>query len=63
MNEEYVSEFDRQKMGDIVAGHGDWFSAYLFRLCAKADRDNLERLSYRFPLHVKAFLEWREGRS
>ncbi len=33
-----LSEFDRQNIGEIVAGHGDWFSAYLLRLCAKADQ-------------------------
>lgn len=58
---EHVSDYDREKMGDIVAGHGDWFSAHLFRLIAKADFENRAKLRLAFPEHVRAWEQWMEG--
>ena len=58
-----LSPFDRAHIGDIVAGHGSWFTAHLIRLCAKADANNLERLRSAFPDVVDAYLDWREGRA
>ena len=58
-----LSPFDRAHVGDLVAGHGSWFTAHLLRLCAKADAENLERLRLAFPDVVEAFLDWREGRA
>lgn len=56
-----LSTFDLRRMGDILAGHGDWFSAQLMRLIAKADRDDLDRLRLAFPEHVAAWEAWRRG--
>lgn len=56
---ENLSEFDRERIGEIVGGMGDWFSAELLRLCAKADFENLAKLRLGFPDHVAAFLKWR----
>lgn len=52
------SEFDCRHIGQLVSGRGDWFSAHVFRLCAKADRVNLERIRLAFPEHVEAFEAW-----
>lgn len=57
-----LSDFDRARMADILAGMGDWFSADLLRLCAHADRENLERLRIAFPDHVNAYLDWQLGK-
>jgi hypothetical protein len=45
-------------MEDIVAGYGDWFSAQLIRLIAKADRTNIEILRKAYPEHVEAYESW-----
>lgn len=58
-----ISDFDRAHIGDIVAGHGTWFTADLLRLCAHADAQNLEKLRTAFPDVVEAYLDWREGRA
>jgi hypothetical protein len=57
-----ISAFDKEHVGDLVAGHGTWFTARLLRLCAAADHENLARLRIAFPDVVDAYLDWREGR-
>lgn len=57
----FPSQYDREHVGEIVGGHGDWISAHILRLCAKADRVNLERIRLGFPEHVEAFETWRDG--
>jgi hypothetical protein len=56
-----ISEYDRAHVGDILRGNGDWFSAHLLRLLAKADRDNREALRLVFPEHVAAYEAWLLG--
>jgi hypothetical protein len=53
-----LSAHDRERMTDIMAGYGDWFSAQLLRLIAKADVENRARLRLAFPDHVEAFEAW-----
>jgi|TARA_Y100000310_G_scaffold317740_1_gene370964 hypothetical protein len=52
---------------DLEAGlfkGGDWFTAQLFRLIAKADSDNVKKLEEGFPVEVQLFHEFkREGGS
>jgi hypothetical protein len=57
-----ISEYDETHMDDIMAGHGDWFTAQLLRLCAKADELNLAKLRLGFPDVVLAFQRWRGDR-
>jgi hypothetical protein len=45
----------------IIQGHGSDFSAHLFRLLARADRDNLQRMRLSAPHHVDAVVAWRKG--
>lgn len=58
-----ISEYDRVHVEDILYGDGDWFTAQLLRLCAKADSQNLEKIRTAFPDVVAAYLDWREGRT
>jgi len=37
---EIMSSYDEQRVAEILAGEGTWFTAYLFRLIAKADKSN-----------------------
>lgn len=54
-----VSEFDKAHIDEIMSGQvGDWFTAQLLRLCAKADSDNLERIRIGFPDVVALYEEW-----
>lgn len=53
-----LSDFDRRNIGPIMAGEGDWFSAVLLRLIAKADLANRSRLRLVYPEHVQAYEEW-----
>lgn len=55
------SVYDKANMDNILAGYGTWFSAHLFRLIAKADHLNKERLRLAFPDHVATFEEWQKG--
>ena len=55
------SPYDQARIGEIVAGEGDWFSAHLIRLIAKADRENRARLRKVFPEYVEAYESWHRG--
>lgn len=56
-----ISDYDRAHIADIIAGDGDWFTAKLLRLIAKADLANRERIRRGFPEEVRAFEEWQLG--
>ena len=53
-----LSDYDKAHVQDILNGQGDWFTAQLLRLCAKADAFNLERLRKGFPEEVAAYENW-----
>ena len=55
------SDHDKKRVGEILRGEGDWYSAHLFRLIAKADRANYAILKGAYPEHVAAYEAWREG--
>lgn len=52
------SKFDIDNMENIIAGEGDWFSADLLRLIAKADLANRERIRIVYPNHVVEYEKW-----
>lgn len=54
----HLDEYDRDNVG-LVMRDGTYFTAHLFRLCAKADGRNLERIRLGFPEVVAAFEAWR----
>jgi hypothetical protein len=54
-----ISDYDRANIGKIIKGNGDWFTAQLLRLCAKADKQNLERIRKGFPEEVAAYQKWQ----
>ena len=56
-----VSDHDKAKMQEILGGYGDWFSADLLRLIAKADHTNRELIRKAFPDHVEAYELWYYG--
>jgi hypothetical protein len=53
-----LSKYDIDNVESILRGDGDWFSAQLIRMCAKADAQNLERLRLGFPRHVALWEAW-----
>lgn len=53
-----LSEYDRSHMSAIMGGHGDWFTAQLLRLIAKADMQNRGRLRQAFPEEVELYERW-----
>ena len=58
-----LSDYDRANIQQILINPGgqyDWFSAYLIRLIAKADKFNRERIRLGFPEHVEAYETWYE---
>lgn len=61
-NEAFVpSAHDVERLTQILGGEGDWYSAHLFRLIAKADQQNRALLAYVYPLHVEAYEAWHRG--
>lgn len=58
-----MTKWDKDHLGDIIRGKGDWFNAHLLRLIAnKADRDALEKLHQIYPEQVEAVYERQNGR-
>lgn len=49
-----MSNYDKQNIGAIISGEGDWFGAFLIRLIAKADGSNRRKLAREFPEEVHA---------
>lgn len=56
-----VTQFDREYVADIMAGAEDYFTAQLLRLCAKADRGNLEKMRQAWPDVVELYEQWSRG--
>lgn len=57
-----LSEFDRNNLGRLILGDGDWFTARLLQLIHKSDAWNRARLRLAFPEEVAAYEEWsKEG--
>jgi len=56
-----ISAYDKARMADIIAGNGDWFTAHLLRLIAKADFENKAKLRLGFPDVVQAYDTWMES--
>lgn len=55
------SDYDRAHIGDLVAGDGDWATAHLLRLIAKADAEHRARIALGFPEEVAAYEAWHRG--
>lgn len=57
-----LSDFDKAHVGDIIHGHGTWFTARLIRcldeLLSHADSANRARLLAAFPDEAQAVLDW-----
>lgn len=49
-----MNDYDKDNISAILQGHGDWFTAQLMRLIAKADNYNRKRLFKAFPDVVTA---------
>lgn len=60
-SEDMISDFDKDNVANILAGEGDWFTAQLLRLIAKADLKNRELLRKGFPEEVAVFEAYLEG--
>lgn len=56
-----LSQHDKEHIGEILAGYGDWFSADLIRLICKADGGNRGKLQSVYPEHVQAYLDYYNG--
>ena len=56
-----LSDYDRSHISAIMSGDGDWFTAQLLRLIAKADMENRWRLRRGFPEEVEAYERWIAG--
>lgn len=56
-----MNEHDKAHIDDIMAGYGDWFTAELLRLIAKADAENRNKLRLGFPEEVAAYEWWYKG--
>ena len=48
-----LSDYDRNRVAGILGGDGDWFTAQLMRLTAKADQHHRYLLRLGFPEEVE----------
>jgi len=58
-----MSDYDKASIGEILAGDGDWYTAHLIRLIAKADGNNLRKLARVYPDEVRTVLEFLGDKS
>ena len=58
-----MSQFDKENVKGILEGEGDWFTANLFRLIAKADKGNRAKLFDAFPDEVKVVHKYLTGKN
>jgi len=56
------TDYDNDNIGPIIRGRGDWFTAHLLRLIARADTPNKEKLSQVFPKEVVAVQTFQTGK-
>lgn len=49
-----MSNYDKQNIGNIICGEGDWFTAKLIRVIRDADFSNRRLLFRGFPEEVHA---------
>ncbi len=56
-----MSPYDKEKVSDILAGEGDWFTAKLMRLIASADTSNREKLFREYPEEVNCVTKFQTG--
>ena len=52
----------RWELEQAFDNNGDWFTCHVFRLIAKADTQNRERLRIIFPDEVEVYEAFLEGR-
>lgn len=55
-----IGAYDLDDIGRSMRD-GTWFTSHLLRLCAKADKQNLERIRLGFPEVVAAYESWRDS--
>ena len=58
-----MSNYDKQNVGKLLRGEGTWFTANLFRLIARADEQNRNKLRTAFPDEVAAVETYRTNKS
>ena len=47
-----MTEYDKENITEILLGKGTWFTAELFRLIAKSDTMNRDKLAVVYPQEV-----------
>ena len=57
-----LTDYDNDNIGPIIRGRGDWFTAHLLRLIARADTPNKEKLAQVFPKEVAAVQTFQTGK-
>ena len=57
-----LTDYDNDNIGPIIQGQGDWFTARLLRLIARADTSNKKKLAQVFPKEVAAVQTFQTGK-
>jgi hypothetical protein len=57
-----LTDYDNDNIGPIIRGRGDWFTARLIRLIARADTSNKKKLAQVFPKEVAAVQTFQTGK-
>lgn len=56
-----ISKYDKENIGEILSGQGDWFTANLLRVISTADQNNRKKLYQGFPEEVDAICVFQTG--
>ena len=57
-----MTEYDEENVAHILGGNGDWFTAVLFRLIAKADSENTMKLWHAYTNEVNVVHRHKFGK-
>ena len=57
-----MTEYDKENIGEILAGHGTWFTAKLLRLISSADKPTKHQMHLAFPKEVEAVHKFQTGK-
>jgi hypothetical protein len=58
-----MTEYDKEKVGEILRGHGSWYTAKLMRLICTCDAPNKKQMHKAYPEVVDVVHKFQTGKT
>lgn len=55
-------DFEKENLGRILRGFGDWYMAKLLRLISQSDWGDMEQMHKAYPAEVEAVYKYQTGK-